>query len=155
MKKKSTSQSAFFHLRVLFGLVLALAGVFLALLAFGAFSNAFAQTQGTKPASGAAQRQGSKTGSPATEEAFWASTGGPQGGDVLAMTTSTNGYVFAGTLGGGAFRSADNGEMWTPVNTGRRPLMFARWPAIPLETFLPELSAVSFDRRTMETPGRR
>jgi photosystem II stability/assembly factor-like uncharacterized protein len=27
-------------------------------------------------------------------------------------------YVFAGTLGGGTFRSADNGETWTPVNNG-------------------------------------
>ena len=36
MKKKSTSQSAFFNLRVLFGLFVALAGVSLALVAFGA-----------------------------------------------------------------------------------------------------------------------
>src|SRR4030095_6126571 len=43
MKKKSTSQSAFFNLRVLLGLVLALAGVFLARLVFGAFWNASAQ----------------------------------------------------------------------------------------------------------------
>ena len=38
MKKKSTSQSAFFSLRVLIGLFVVLAGVFLALLGFGAFS---------------------------------------------------------------------------------------------------------------------
>ena len=38
MKKKSTSQSAFFHLRFLTGLFLGLAGIFLALLGFGAFS---------------------------------------------------------------------------------------------------------------------
>ena len=38
MKKKSTSQSAFFNLRVLIGLFITLAGVFLALLGFGAFS---------------------------------------------------------------------------------------------------------------------
>src|SRR6478752_1740018 len=43
MKKKSTSQSAFFNLRVLLGLVLVLAGVSIALLGFGAFSNASAQ----------------------------------------------------------------------------------------------------------------
>src|SRR5438093_880300 len=36
MKKKSTSQSAFFNLRVLFGLFVALAGVSLALVGFGA-----------------------------------------------------------------------------------------------------------------------
>src|SRR5947208_793712 len=38
MKKKSTSQSAFFNLRVLFGLFIGLAGVSLALLGFGAFA---------------------------------------------------------------------------------------------------------------------
>jgi hypothetical protein len=38
MKKKSTSQSAFFNLRVLFGLFVALAGVSLALAGFGVFS---------------------------------------------------------------------------------------------------------------------
>ena len=44
MKKKSTSQSAFFNLRVLIGLFVFLAGVFLALLGFGTFSNASAQS---------------------------------------------------------------------------------------------------------------
>src|SRR5437588_6521690 len=38
MKKKSASQSAFFNLRVLIGLFIVLAGVFLALLGFGTFS---------------------------------------------------------------------------------------------------------------------
>ncbi len=38
MKKKSTSQSAFFHLRVSLGLLLGLAGVFLALVGLGQFS---------------------------------------------------------------------------------------------------------------------
>src|SRR6266513_306640 len=50
MKKKSTSQSAFFNLRVLIGLFVFLAGVFMALLGFGAFSNVFAQTKGTRTA---------------------------------------------------------------------------------------------------------
>src|SRR5205809_7775906 len=38
MKKKSASESAFFNLRVLIGLFVVLAGVFLVLLSFGAFS---------------------------------------------------------------------------------------------------------------------
>jgi hypothetical protein len=54
MKKKSTSQSAFFNLRVLIGLFVVLAGVFLALLGFGTFSKASAQTN----ADSAAQAQG-------------------------------------------------------------------------------------------------
>ena len=48
MKKKSTSQSAFFNFRVLIGLFVFLAGVFLALLATGAFSSAFAQAKSAK-----------------------------------------------------------------------------------------------------------
>src|SRR5439155_9146256 len=44
MKKKSASQSAFFNLRVLIGLLIVLAGVFLALAGFGTFS-ALAQAQ--------------------------------------------------------------------------------------------------------------
>src|SRR5437899_2568082 len=44
MKKKSASQSAFFNLRVLIGLFVVLAGVFLALAGFGTFS-ALAQAQ--------------------------------------------------------------------------------------------------------------
>ena len=43
MKKKSTSQSAFFNLRVLFGLFVMLAGVFLALVSFGPARTGFAQ----------------------------------------------------------------------------------------------------------------
>src|SRR6266487_3611920 len=54
MKKKSTSQSAFFNLRVLIGLFVVLAGVFLALLGFGTFSKASAQTN----ANSATQAQG-------------------------------------------------------------------------------------------------
>ena len=38
MKKKSTSQSAFFNPRVLIGLFIVLAGVFLALIGLGTFS---------------------------------------------------------------------------------------------------------------------
>src|SRR6202035_6148276 len=38
MKKKSATQSAFFNLRVLIGLFIVLAGVFLALAGFGTFS---------------------------------------------------------------------------------------------------------------------
>jgi len=48
MKKNSSSKSAFFNARVLIGLFVFLAGVFLALLGFGAFSNVFAEAKGTK-----------------------------------------------------------------------------------------------------------
>ena len=50
MKRKSASQSAFFNLRLLVGFVLCLAGVSLALLAFGIFSGAPALAQASKSA---------------------------------------------------------------------------------------------------------
>jgi hypothetical protein len=55
MKKKSTSTSAFFNLRVLIGLVVVLAGVLLALLGFGTFSNASAQANLDPDGQGAGQ----------------------------------------------------------------------------------------------------
>src|SRR6476660_6665824 len=48
MKKKSTSQSAFFNLRILIAAVFCLAGVAVALFGVGAFSNLFAQAKGAK-----------------------------------------------------------------------------------------------------------
>ena len=48
MKKKSTSQSAFFNLRILIAAVFCLAGVAVALFGMGAFSNVFAQAKGAK-----------------------------------------------------------------------------------------------------------
>src|SRR6266487_3146057 len=118
MNKKSASQSAFFSLRVLIGLFVFLAGVFLVLFGFGTFSNAFAQTKETKQSLNAGQKERAKAGSRLTGDNFWASTNGPQGSDVLALATNASGHVFAGTLGGGAFRSSDNGETWTAVNSG-------------------------------------
>jgi hypothetical protein len=49
MKRKSASQSAFFNLRLLLGFVVCLAGVSLALLAFGVFSGAPALAQASNP----------------------------------------------------------------------------------------------------------
>src|ERR1700742_3460715 len=43
MKKRSSSQDAFFNLRVVFGIILGSIGLCLALVSFGTFSNAFAQ----------------------------------------------------------------------------------------------------------------
>src|SRR5262245_38333240 len=48
MKKKSTSKSAFFNIRVLFASVLCLIGVLVALIGMGAFSSVFAQARGAK-----------------------------------------------------------------------------------------------------------
>jgi uncharacterized delta-60 repeat protein len=49
MKKKSSSQSAFFNVRVLIRLFIVLAGIFLALLGLGGFSNVFGQPKISLP----------------------------------------------------------------------------------------------------------
>jgi S-layer homology domain len=64
MKKKSTSHSAFLNLRVLFGLFVLLAGVFLALVSFGTFSSVFAQSNKTNPIQGAVQFANNAPGTP-------------------------------------------------------------------------------------------
>ncbi len=62
MKKKSTSQSAFFNARVLIAAVFCLLGVALALLGMGAFSSAFAQTKGFRT-----NQSGSNEDAPGTQ----------------------------------------------------------------------------------------
>ena len=64
MKKKSTSKSAFFNLRVLIASLLCLFGVFVALLGSGAFSNLTAQTKGTKQGGGTMQQDAPGTQTP-------------------------------------------------------------------------------------------
>jgi hypothetical protein len=49
---------------------------------------------------------------------FWQQTNGPSGGNIRSLAiNNSNGYIFTGTLGGGVFRSMDNGDSWTTVNT--------------------------------------
>src|SRR6266403_1004483 len=48
MKKKSTSQSAFFNIRVLIAALFCLAGIAVAVFGTGAFSSAFAQGKNTR-----------------------------------------------------------------------------------------------------------
>jgi hypothetical protein len=64
MKKKSTSKSAFFNLRVLLASLLCIVGVFVAMLGMGTFSNLFAQTKGTKQAGAAATQDAPGTQTP-------------------------------------------------------------------------------------------
>src|SRR5438046_8385482 len=118
MKRKSASQAAFWNLRASFTLLAFVKGALLVVLAAGASSEAFAQAKLMKPIPNAAQTNAAKAGFHITDDNFWASTGGPQGGDVATLVTNANGFVFAGTQGGGVFRSSDNGATWTPVNTG-------------------------------------
>ena len=64
MKKTSTSKAAFFNLRVLIASVLCLFGVFVALLASGAFSNLLAQPSGPKQAAGSSRQDAPGTQTP-------------------------------------------------------------------------------------------
>ena len=48
----------------------------------------------------------------------WVQTNGPYGGEILTFYAAPKGVLFAGTEGGGIFRSTDRGNSWTPVNTG-------------------------------------
>ena len=83
MKEKSASQSAparrslgeggFFNLRVLVGLFIVLAGIFLALLGLGAVSNAFAQGKDTKNNSSAASQAPTGTQKPDGGQCSWSS----------------------------------------------------------------------------------
>src|SRR6266700_2330299 len=61
MKKKSTSQSAFFNLRVLIAALFCLAGVAVALFGMGAFSNVFAQPKSSAGVTGRQDAPGTQT----------------------------------------------------------------------------------------------
>ncbi len=49
--------------------------------------------------------------------AQWRQTNGPYGGDVTCLTENGT-AIFAGTNGGGIFRSTDNGASWSAASTG-------------------------------------
>lgn len=51
-------------------------------------------------------------------QSFWQRTNGPSQGIVQALVVNASGDVFAGTQGGGVFRSTDQGTNWTGVNAG-------------------------------------
>jgi photosystem II stability/assembly factor-like uncharacterized protein len=49
--------------------------------------------------------------------AQWVQTNGPEGGDIQCIT-KFNSNIFCGTLGGGLFKSIDDGISWKPANNG-------------------------------------
>ena len=61
-------------------------------------------------------------GTPSKAKAGTWTSVGPGGGNIRALVTSPNYAVdqtlFAGTFGGGVYRSSNGGTSWTPVNTG-------------------------------------
>lgn len=49
---------------------------------------------------------------------FWERTNGPIGYDANVIAINDSLHIFAGTEGGGIFRSRDNGDSWEAINTG-------------------------------------
>jgi photosystem II stability/assembly factor-like uncharacterized protein len=54
---------------------------------------------------------------PNGETDFWRQTNGPEGGHTFSLAINSDGHIFAGTYYG-IFRSQDNGDNWTAVDTG-------------------------------------
>lgn len=48
---------------------------------------------------------------------FWRQTNGTYGGTINSLAINSSGNVFAGTDGGGVYRSTDNGNNWNQINT--------------------------------------
>jgi len=57
-------------------------------------------------------------GTLSAQEAFWQTTSGPARYPVQALAISPDGLIFAGTDGGGIFRSDDGGMTWIQTNQG-------------------------------------
>ena len=112
MKKKS-DESGFLASRLLIGLLVLLVSALLVAFGSGIFANAIAQQREMKSAPNGAQSRNIKPSPQQPNQAFWAQTNGPQGGDGIALATNPSGHVFVGTQGGGVSRSTDNGETWT------------------------------------------
>lgn len=53
--------------------------------------------------------------------AEWIQTNGPYRGQIVCIAVSGQ-NLFAGTWGGGVYRSTDNGGSWTAVNNGSASL---------------------------------
>ena len=54
----------------------------------------------------------------ASDKIGWTQTKGPYGGTIMSLHTTPEGILFAGTGGGGIFRSTDGGETWVSASEG-------------------------------------
>jgi len=68
-------------------------------------------------------------------DAIWERTNGPFGGVVQALAVNASGHIFAGTYGGGIFRSRDHGATWARVGIGL-PLFYTGVLAVNASGFI-------------------
>src|SRR3954470_1431481 len=116
MKTKPYHPDAFSNRRFLISLSILLTGTVLAGFATIGSSTTSSRLLKSKSAAGAQRSPTAVGGPPNGGQNFWTQTNGPQGGDGIALARNSAGHLFAGTQGGGVFRSTDNGEIWTGIN---------------------------------------
>ncbi|RMD86030.1 MAG: hypothetical protein D6813_15525, partial [Calditrichaeota bacterium] len=64
-----------------------------------------------------------------TQQTFWQSMNGPFSGEIEALVIDKHGNIFAGTNGGGVFKSTTHGDVW--VLTGLRDVKVEEMIARP------------------------
>jgi len=69
--------------------------------------------------------------------AQWVQTNGPYGGKVQCLTLNGD-NLFAGTWGGGVFRSTDNGANWRAVNNGLGSMIVHAFACSPADSGMSE-----------------
>ena len=70
----------------------------------------------------------------------WTQTRGPYGGTIISLHATPEGTLFAGTSGGGIFRSADGGDTWVSTSAGLQ---------IPPDNRLPSLLVLTQEGNTL------
>ncbi len=55
-----------------------------------------------------------------SDDIGWTQTKGPYGGTIISLHATPEGILFAGTRGGGIFRSTDGGDTWVSASEGLR-----------------------------------
>src|ERR1043165_4599232 len=91
-------------------------------------------------------------GTAAAGDDFWVGTNGPPGADVIALAANGS-EVFAGTQGGGVFRSTDSGDSWARAS-GRSSAPLPSTPTAISSQARPRAEA-STAPWTTATRGRR
>ena len=60
---------------------------------------------------------GNPASSPSEKEGVWVQTAGPEDGNIQSLNAQLTNQLYAGTSGGGLFRSTDLGNSWQHTNT--------------------------------------